>query len=436
MTSVTISFPGGVAVDATYKGHTIRTDQPVPAGGTDSAMSVQPQMGDPIGPYAEPMRAEAAARLQADAERIRTGGLPVQTSAVVGYPDQELPASMPADTTLVVAGARGHSRGTHWLIGTVVERLARVTTVPLLVVRDAGALQNWIEGNGKLDVVVATDLSAVSDYALRRAALLRDLGPCDLELLYVEYPPTEYARLGVGPFSVFSSHPVIDEVLSRELARRAETVRLGGAVTSRVAKTLGEAGAVIAMEAGEAGADLIVVGAHQRRALSRVWQGSIAHGVLHSAETNVLVVPFHTADEEIRALETVPLTTIVAATDLSPCGNRAMAWACSMAPRGAHVVVVNVVRDESDADQSSRQLDRVKAGVTRTDGTRVDTVAAVGKDVAATICATAERLGADAVIVGRHTRSRASQLFLGSVSAEVLARSRRPVLVVPDPATI
>ncbi|HEX6095908.1 MAG TPA: OsmC family protein [Thermoanaerobaculia bacterium] len=39
MSSVTISFPGGVAVDATYKGHTIRTDQPVPAGGTDSAMS-------------------------------------------------------------------------------------------------------------------------------------------------------------------------------------------------------------------------------------------------------------------------------------------------------------------------------------------------------------------------------------------------------------
>ncbi|MDP9191446.1 MAG: OsmC family protein [Acidobacteriota bacterium] len=39
MSSVTISFPGGVAVDAAYKGHTIRTDQPVGAGGEDSAMS-------------------------------------------------------------------------------------------------------------------------------------------------------------------------------------------------------------------------------------------------------------------------------------------------------------------------------------------------------------------------------------------------------------
>jgi nucleotide-binding universal stress UspA family protein len=398
--------------------------------------AVQPQMGDPIGPYAEPMRAEAAARLEAGAERIRSTGLTVETSAVVGFPDQELLTTMPADTTLIVAGARGHSRGTHWLIGTVVERLAQVATVPMLVVRQPAALQSWMEGIGTLNVVVATDLSAVSDFALRRANLLRALGPCNLELLYVEYPPTEYARLGVGPVSVYRSHRVIDDVLTHELTRRADTVNLGGNVSTRVAKTLGEAGAAIAMEAEEADADLIVVGSHQRRALSRVWQGSIAHGVLHSAETNVLVVPFHTADEEIRALETVPLTTIVAATDFSPCGNRAVAWACSMAPRGAHVVLVNVVRRDSEADESSRELDRVKATVSRGNGMRVDTVAMVGKDVAATICATAERVGADAVIVGRHSRSRASQLFLGSVSGEVLARSHRPVLIVPDPATI
>ncbi|HEX6086918.1 MAG TPA: OsmC family protein [Thermoanaerobaculia bacterium] len=39
MSSVTVSFPGGVAVDATYKGQTVRTDQPAAAGGADSAMS-------------------------------------------------------------------------------------------------------------------------------------------------------------------------------------------------------------------------------------------------------------------------------------------------------------------------------------------------------------------------------------------------------------
>lgn len=39
MSIVTVSFPGGVLVDASYKGHTVRTDQPERAGGTDSAMS-------------------------------------------------------------------------------------------------------------------------------------------------------------------------------------------------------------------------------------------------------------------------------------------------------------------------------------------------------------------------------------------------------------
>lgn len=399
--------------------------------------AVEPQMGDPIGPYAEPLRAESAARLEAEAERIRSSGTVVETEAVVGYPDHELPSRMPADTTLIVAGARGHRQGTHWLIGTVVERLARVATVPLLVVRDAATLRSWVDGTKKLNVVVATDLSAVSDFALRRAVLLRDLGPCDVELLYVEYPPSEYARLGVGgPICVHRPHPLIDDLLSRELSHRTDAIRLGGEVTTRIAKTLGQTGALIALEAAEVNADLVVVGAHQRRALSRVWNGSIAHGVLHSAETNVLLIPFHTADEDIRALETVQLRTLVAATDFSPCGNHAVAWACSIARPGMHVVIVNVVRRENESDESSRALDRVKATVSRRDGIRIDTVSTVGKDIAATICATAERLAADVVIVGSHTRSRVSHLLVGSVSGDVLARSRRPVLVVPDPATI
>lgn len=399
--------------------------------------AVQPPMGDPIAPHGEAIRAECATRLEAEAEPIQASGLTVVTEAVVGYPDHELPSRMPVDTTLIVAGARGHRQGAHWLIGTVVERLARVATTPLLVVREAAALRGWIDGTKTLNVVVATDLSAVSDFALRRAALLRGLGPCNVELLYVEYPPSEYARLGVGgPICVHRPHPLIDDVLSRELSRRTETLDLGGDVSTRIARTLGETGALIALEAAEVSADLVVVGAHQRHALSRVWHSSIAHGVLHSAETNVLLIPFHTADEDIRALETVPLTTIVAATDFSPCGNRAVAWACSMARPGTHVVIVNVVRRESESEESGRELDRVKATVSRHDGIRIDTVSAVGKDIAATICATAERVSADVVIVGSHTRSRVSHLFIGSVSGDVLARSRRPVLVVPDPAAL
>ncbi len=39
MMSIEITFPGGVVVQATHGSHTVCTDQPAPAGGTDSAMS-------------------------------------------------------------------------------------------------------------------------------------------------------------------------------------------------------------------------------------------------------------------------------------------------------------------------------------------------------------------------------------------------------------
>lgn len=39
MSKIAVSFPGGVAVDAAYKGHLVHTDQPVHAGGRDAALA-------------------------------------------------------------------------------------------------------------------------------------------------------------------------------------------------------------------------------------------------------------------------------------------------------------------------------------------------------------------------------------------------------------
>jgi ribosomal protein S12 methylthiotransferase accessory factor len=39
MSKFTVSFPGGVAVEANYEGHAVRTDQPLDSGGAGSAMS-------------------------------------------------------------------------------------------------------------------------------------------------------------------------------------------------------------------------------------------------------------------------------------------------------------------------------------------------------------------------------------------------------------
>ena len=39
MSAITVHFPGGVVVEAYWKGHSVRTDQPVQDGGADTALS-------------------------------------------------------------------------------------------------------------------------------------------------------------------------------------------------------------------------------------------------------------------------------------------------------------------------------------------------------------------------------------------------------------
>jgi ribosomal protein S12 methylthiotransferase accessory factor len=39
MSAITVRFPGGVVVEADWKGHSVRTDQPIHDGGTDTALS-------------------------------------------------------------------------------------------------------------------------------------------------------------------------------------------------------------------------------------------------------------------------------------------------------------------------------------------------------------------------------------------------------------
>jgi len=54
-------------------------------------------------------------------------------------------------------------------------------------------------------------------------------------------------------------------------------------------------------------------------------------------------------------------------------------------------------------------------------------------DAADAICHEAEKVGADAIVVGSHGRTGLRRLFLGSVSERVVRHAPCPVLVVPSP---
>ncbi|MGZ8831788.1 MAG: universal stress protein, partial [Thermoanaerobaculia bacterium] len=61
---------------------------------------------------------------------------------------------------------------------------------------------------------------------------------------------------------------------------------------------------------------------------------------------------------------------------------------------------------------------------------RVSVEAVESDHVARTICATAERIGADLIIVG--SRGHGAAPLVGSVARDVLAGSERPVLIVRE----
>lgn len=55
-----------------------------------------------------------------------------------------------------------------------------------------------------------------------------------------------------------------------------------------------------------------------------------------------------------------------------------------------------------------------------------------GAHAADAIVHAAERLGADAIVLGSHGRTAVARALMGSVSQGVVRHARRPVLVVPS----
>ncbi len=142
---------------------------------------------------------------------------------------------------------------------------------------------------------------------------------------------------------------------------------------------------------------------------------------------------------------------VLIGTDGSPLALQAAQRAMSLLCRPDHVTLLTVLTEvpgddaggiegsvyspeeqerewRAENSEAEAELDRTAALI---DATRVDKLVEVG-DVAATICATAEKLGVDAIVVGSHARGTLGRLLLGSVSEHVVRHAPCPVLVVRE----
>jgi len=136
-------------------------------------------------------------------------------------------------------------------------------------------------------ILVPTDLSEGAEQALDYACeLARTLG-AQVHLLNVISIPA----LGVPELGVALTASMIDDLVVGnqdaidQLARTRCTAEIG-----QVMVRTGDARDVINQTAKELGADLIVMGTHGRRGLSRALLGSVAENVVRTAPCAVLTV--------------------------------------------------------------------------------------------------------------------------------------------------
>jgi nucleotide-binding universal stress UspA family protein len=335
---------------------------------------------------------------------------------------------------LLVVAAIGHRREPRWLLGSIAERIARATSVPALLVRDAASLVEWTGGQRRLRVLAAIDQGLAAKAALRWAATLSAKGGSDLIVAQVVWPPSEHSRLGVpGPVPLDRLDPEVEQRLGEEFRKWAADVPEAASARLVLAPAWGRVDANLAMIGSIEGANAIVVGSHRRTLLSRAVLGSVSNGVVHRADTNVFVVPVTAED---RAPEgPVEFRAVLAPTDFSPQAARAVRHAMALLQPGGALHLLHVLdpgrspsldvldaklRESVPPDAEGRHL-------------RVTTEVTTAEKIAEGILQAAARFNADAICMGTHGRSGLLKALLGSQAEAVLRSATIPVLLVPSP---
>ncbi|MCX7893790.1 MAG: universal stress protein [Burkholderiales bacterium] len=287
-------------------------------------------------------------------------------------------------------------------------------------------------------ILVATDFSAASERAIVRAGMVaRDAGAA-LECLHV-VPDSWLAELRAW---LAGSGVELPEGLASIEARLANFVasdlqRCGIGATTKV--MLGSPADAIAARAAD-GADLVVIGAHGRNFVRELFLGSTAIAVLARVAAPVLVVR-RPADH--------PYGSVVVGTDFSPASAAAARLVSGIAPR-ARLTLLHAYEDPYGAE--------VLLGGARPDVVEHYRAAAYARARGA-MDAFARELGAldakvgfelrhgppalklieaaesgltDLVALGVRRKPALEALFLGSVSAHVVAESPCDVLVVRE----
>jgi nucleotide-binding universal stress UspA family protein len=253
----------------------------------------------PLGPAAAKLdealaevKRDLESRLAAEARDFESSGVPIHTEFLEGAPDECLVASAEHQRArLVVLGALGR-RTAPWRLGSTADRVAQRAKSPVLVVRHAQAFADWTAGRRPLRVLVGVDESASSAAAIAGLRSFVSSSPCGIVAAHVYWPPEQRAKRGAhGSMRIGAASAEIEQALRAELEPRLAQEGEKPEIELKLIGGLGRAADHLVQASIDLDSDLIVVGNHQRKGLDKIWHGSVSHGVLDRAATNVLCIP-------------------------------------------------------------------------------------------------------------------------------------------------
>ena len=219
------------------------------------------------------------------AERAGDAGIEATAEVRIGFPHEELVGYATERADLVVMGTHGRSGVQRFLLGSVAEKVVRLSPVPVLTVRTGMAMA---EATSFDTVLAPTDGSDPSRAAEDHAVDIASTYGAALHALGV----VETAALGpdVRSLAVDSLEEAAQRAVDGLLARAEEA---GVDATGHVEEGTPHAEILAAID--EYGVDLVVMGTHGRSGIEQFVLGSVAEKVVRAAEVPVLTV--HAGEE-------------------------------------------------------------------------------------------------------------------------------------------
>jgi nucleotide-binding universal stress UspA family protein len=200
-----------------------------------------------------------------------------------------LDASRDEGATMIAMTTHGRAGVARWVMGSVAEKVARASGVPLLLVRSFRR-----NPHGDLEpispeefpfrrILVPVDGSPTSMSVIAPAGKFAQLFGSEILLLHVRPPDLLSLEAGLPP-------PPISADKDETTAKAAERFGQAGLKTTRITVD-GEPASEIVDQSAARGVDLIAMASHGRSGLSRWALGSVAERVLRSTTLPLLVVP-------------------------------------------------------------------------------------------------------------------------------------------------